>query len=98
MKLTLFYFFKDKQTGLPLHPAILWNDTRTQSVLDRILAGNTTTSSPTTPTTFHKDFAASSERQNTHETVFKHPVNRPNLFEFEQVCGLPFSTYFSGTD
>ena len=31
------------------------------------------------------------------KTVYKHRSYRPDIFELQELCGLPLSTYFSGT-
>lgn len=59
---SLFYFyFRDRESGLPLHHALVWLDTRTRDLVAHLVKK--------TPT-------------------------KDRLF-FADVCGLPFSTYFS---
>lgn len=52
----------DRDTGLPIHPAIVWFDSRTSSTVD--------------------------------ELVQKLPNQNKN--HYQQLCGVPLSTYFSG--
>jgi len=91
----------DKVTGAPLHPAILWNDTRTESVLKDILQtesvfgdrrqlesvlGDRLDTNPSSQT---------EQRTAGKKTVYKHRSYRPDIFELQEFCGLPLSTYFS---
>jgi glycerol kinase len=85
----------DRTTGQPLHPAIVWQDTRTRD-LCAALAEAPTTATATTDAkprvTGSLEKSPQRKRQRLPNVVEESGVDR-----FRHLTGLPISTYFSGT-
>ncbi|KAK4529839.1 hypothetical protein CCYA_CCYA02G0696 [Cyanidiococcus yangmingshanensis] len=88
----------DRTTGQPLHPAIVWQDTRTRDLCAALTAVSETSASlETKPASLRASRKGGSKspirkRQRGSSAVTDHGVDR-----FREITGLPISTYFSGT-
>ena len=74
----------NKNTGIPIYNAIVWQDTRTQQICDKMAL------------VAKKNFSLKHENEILKNTV----INENNFYEkninrFKDICGLPLATYFS---
>lgn len=74
----------DSETGEPLYRAIVWNDMRTSELVDRIIHENVKSS--------HSESRLNLQDE---EVISRRSLAEHNFLQRE--CGLPLSTYFSGT-